>query len=66
MLVEHRLIANGPVASCQCGEWQYRDDAVAGSAILGIFQRQHSLHAPRNRPKTIGEAGTAGSDEAHR
>ena len=44
MLVTHRLIVNGRVASCKCGAWECRTNEVVEADVLKTLQRQYCLH----------------------
>jgi hypothetical protein len=44
MLVTHRLVVNGQVASCKCGAWDCRTNEVVEADILDTLKKQYSLH----------------------
>ena len=47
VLVAHRLMVNGQVASCKCGAWDCRTNEVVEVDILTTLQKQYSLHSKR-------------------
>ena len=56
MLIEHRLLICGRLASCRCGEWEFAVSTGAGESTVMDIQVQFFLHAHANPASELGLA----------